>query len=691
MGNQPKDPRDKDDLVIAPGGPRSKDLVHPVGPGEAVRRSESGAHTVVPKDQPASGEGRSAMDEALVLTPGGFRPKSLVHHIEPGHVLRATAGRLQKLHPSGKMLVEFEAIPLRPGNEPLMPRNVRLAHREVPALGSGWISYASWSNNAGQPVSLFATTWVVPRPPATQSGQTIFLFNGIQNSTMIYQPVLQWGPSAAGGGNFWAVASWYADGQNGQAFYSQLVKVNPGDVLVGIMTLTGQSPSGFDYDCEFQGIANSGLSIQNVQELTWCIETLEAYGVNQCSNYPASLRTAFQQISLQTGSATPALNWAAANPITDCGQHAVVVSNSSAAGEVRIYYRSTGAWHHNDLTTASAGAPIAAGNPAGYTWSVDKTQHVVYRGTDNHIHELWFNTQWHQNDLTNASGGPPPAASDPTGYTWDVDSTQHVIYRGTDGHIHELWFKGGWHHNDLTTASGGAPLPVGNPAAYTWSVDKTQHVIYRGTDNHIHELWFSGQWHHNDLTNATGGPPPAASDPVGYTWDVDSTQHVIYRGTDGHIHELWFKGGWHHNDLTTASGAPLAVGNPAGYTWSVDKTQHVVYRGADNHIHELWFGGQWHHNDLTVASLDAPPAAGDPAGYTWSVDNTQHVVYRGPDGDVYELWYNGQWHYNDLIDATGRPTLAANHPFGYTWNVDNTQHVVYRGTDGHIHELWLHG
>jgi hypothetical protein len=46
-------------------------------------------------------------------------------------------------------------------------------------------------------------------------------------------------------------------------------------------------------------------------------------------------------------------------------------------------------WNHADLT-ASIGAPAAAGDPAGYTWDVDHTEHVVYRGTDSHIHELWF-------------------------------------------------------------------------------------------------------------------------------------------------------------------------------------------------------------------------------------------------------------------------------------------------------------
>jgi hypothetical protein len=47
---------------------------------------------------------------------------------------------------------------------------------------------------------------------------------------------------------------------------------------------------------------------------------------------------------------------------------------------------------------------------------------------------------WNHNDLTHASGGSG-AAGDPAGYTWDVDSTEHVVYRGTDGHIHELWLS----------------------------------------------------------------------------------------------------------------------------------------------------------------------------------------------------------------------------------------------------------
>jgi hypothetical protein len=172
---------------------------------------------------------------------------------------------------------------------PLMPENVMRAPGRVARLGSGWIAFASWSNRTRQPVTRFTTTWTVPAAPSTHSDQTIFLFNGIQNSTMIYQPVLQWGSSAAGGGNFWAVASWYADGQDGPASFSTLVRVKPGDTLVGVMTETGQNGNLFNYHCEFQGIANTGLDITNQQELTWLVETLEAYGITCC--YITQIRT----------------------------------------------------------------------------------------------------------------------------------------------------------------------------------------------------------------------------------------------------------------------------------------------------------------------------------------------------------------------------------------------------------------
>ena len=61
-----------------------------------------------------------------------------------------------------------------------------------------------------------------------------------------------------------------------------LVPVTAGQTLVGIMTLTGYSSLGYNYNCQFQGIANSRLhAISNVEQLTYCVETLEAYGITK--------------------------------------------------------------------------------------------------------------------------------------------------------------------------------------------------------------------------------------------------------------------------------------------------------------------------------------------------------------------------------------------------------------------------
>jgi len=297
---------------------------------------------------------------------------------------------------------------------------------------------------------------------------------------------------------------------------------------------------------------------------------------------------------------------------------------------------------------------------------------------------------WAQNDLTGAAAAPN-AGGEPWGYVFSNQGTQHVNYcSDPDAHIHELWWDAnGWHHNDLTSLTG-APATASNPRGYMFDAQGTQHVNYRGADNHIHELWWdAGGWHHNDLTTAASAPD-AAGDPYGYTFDAQGTQHVNYRSADNHIHELWWDAnGWHHNDLTTAASAPNAIGDPYGYMFDAQGTQHVNYRGADNHIHELWWDANgWHHNDLSAAT-GAPGAASDPRGYMFDAQGTQHVNYRSADNHIHELWWDANgWHHNDLTTAAASNANAIANPRGYMFDGQGTQHVNYIASDGHIHELW---
>src|SRR5919206_5254081 len=108
MSNESDDTTKKEELVITPGGPRPKDRVHSVGPGEAVSIDDEGNAVVIPREEVSSKtEERSTnMAQNLVLTPDGFRPPSLVHRVESGHALHLADGRVQMMNLSTKALID---------------------------------------------------------------------------------------------------------------------------------------------------------------------------------------------------------------------------------------------------------------------------------------------------------------------------------------------------------------------------------------------------------------------------------------------------------------------------------------------------------------------------------------------------------------------------------------------------------
>jgi hypothetical protein len=330
----------------------------------------------------------------------------------------------------------------------------------------------------------------------------------------------------------------------------------------------------------YQGFTAAGGSDGHLYELYWDEESGAWHYKDLTAEAEAPLATAYPTAYIFASNGT---------------QH-VLYEGQGDDGHVHELYWDSDGWHPHDLTDAT-GAPLALSVPTGYEFYAEGTQHVVYLGRDRHIHELWWansSNGWQSGDLT-AVTGAPVADSAPSAYMFDSEGTQHVIFQGTDSHIHELWWDStGWHHNDLTAATG-APLASDEPTGYVFRSQSTQHVNYRGTDGHIHELWWEPSgWQHFNLTAATGAPLAYAGfRPTGYGFDAQATQpaatqHVDYVGTDSHIHELWWNAsGWRHNDLTAATGAPLSISNPAGYVFVEQATQHVVYNAENHHIIEL--------------------------------------------------------------------------------------------------------
>src|ERR1700761_4578746 len=278
-------------------------------------------------------------DDPFVSAPGGARRRSTIRQIEHGHCLDMSSGRILKRHTaSGRIIDDFGPTP---SGDESTPQVVQ------------WIVYATWNPTARQQITSFKTTWEVPPNPQTENNQTIYLFNGLQNSNWIYQPVLQWGVSndnlGDGGGNYWTVASWLvASGTSGVAFFSPLTRVNPGDILTGIMTMVGERNVGgstvFDWDCVFEGIPGTCFPIRGMQPFNNAVETLEAYNStsnqppNNCSDYPFVLKTSMVDIEIKDGDNILSIPWQPVQRITKCGQLCVIVDNDSPTQQVDINY-----------------------------------------------------------------------------------------------------------------------------------------------------------------------------------------------------------------------------------------------------------------------------------------------------------------------------------------------------------------
>src|SRR5438128_4814005 len=173
-------------------------------------------------------------------------------------------------------------------------------------------------------------------------------------------------------------------------------------------------------------------------------------------------------------------------------------------------------WSDHNLSELSGADRIALGTPAsppvGYAFPSQQTRHVIYVADhsqqssfpDLRVHELWHDASgWHHHDLTAATSAPVPSRASAAAYLFGSQGTQHVVYIGSDCHVHELWWDSdGWHHHDLTIASS-APLgrPGTSPAGYVSPARGTQHVDYIDMYGQIHEIrWASGTWARNDPT-----------------------------------------------------------------------------------------------------------------------------------------------------------------------------------------------
>jgi|SRR5271167_4500813 len=240
--------------------------------------------------------------EGYVSTPFGYFHPSCVRHLAKGDTLLAD-GRVS--HVDGKVdaIARICDHPHFPPAGLLVPEQTARAEAEAPP--DPQIEYIS-ALSRFEPYSKLSASWTVPPLPTAEDGQTLYLFPGFQDfykrngSGSILQPVLQYGQSAAGGDNYWAIASWNCC-LDGFMNYSDLVKVYPGDSILGSITSTCNPEV---YSCPKWNVLTTDETTQQSTELketpsegqvwNWALgAVLEVNNVIQCGDYPANSDVTF--------------------------------------------------------------------------------------------------------------------------------------------------------------------------------------------------------------------------------------------------------------------------------------------------------------------------------------------------------------------------------------------------------------
>lgn len=262
--------------------------------------SMSGQGSALPANNIGFADRPLAVPEDYVITPFGYFHPSCLRQIAEGETLLAD-GRVK--HADGTVAANVPVCnyPHYTPTGLLVPADVRETSGAYAPIIRGWLEYVSATTNTSY--GEISATWTVPPPPATNHGQTLFFFPGFEDYSdeiSIVQPVLQFGSSAGGGGNYWVVASWNCC-IKGVAWYSRLLKVSTGDTIVG--TVKSDCKAGLEYCANWKVISEDQTTGKKTtlaktpaegQVWNWGFgAVVEVYGVQQCSDFPADTSLVF--------------------------------------------------------------------------------------------------------------------------------------------------------------------------------------------------------------------------------------------------------------------------------------------------------------------------------------------------------------------------------------------------------------
>lgn len=227
-------------------------------------------------------------DEDFVPVPGGGR-----YHRSCGKQIPLGA----RVDRDGKVFLDGREIARR---TPCLYAPMRGGERQSPGtsppLPGNWVEdYYGWAVGPRFTYNRLHADWTVPPQPQVAGSQLLYLFPALTaqfGTAGILQPVLQWGVSPAGGGQYWAIAGWWV-WQDGTYFYSQLATVYPGDSLRGDIVGSYCNDYGvcewevrvWDFSRGIFIISNTFFDPEAIYKVAYP-GALEVYNVTQCGHYP---------------------------------------------------------------------------------------------------------------------------------------------------------------------------------------------------------------------------------------------------------------------------------------------------------------------------------------------------------------------------------------------------------------------
>jgi hypothetical protein len=161
-----------------------------------------------------------------------------------------------------------------------------------PNISHSWIVSESVTSTTSY--GYLYAEWIVPPTPASNDGQTLFFFPGLEDINdvvTILQPVLGWNSDFA---SAWGIASWNCC-KSGTTYEATPQRVNPGDTIYGDMyatcaagTLSCGSWVVFTYDLQNGKYSELVNTSSFGQTFNWAFGgVLEVYNIARCTDYPS--------------------------------------------------------------------------------------------------------------------------------------------------------------------------------------------------------------------------------------------------------------------------------------------------------------------------------------------------------------------------------------------------------------------